>query len=369
MSAKPRVLYLINGFQRGGAEKGLFHLISHGAFAGCELRVLSIIDDRGGYVEDIRGYGIRVDHLFRAKAMSIWQWFAAVPLFAWTMFRFRPHLVILSLPQANIAGRIASIPFPRIKVASFEHNTFLAKPLYEKLYRWTASCVDWLIADCEKTYVEVMGKFYKGHDKKKIVLPLVSFPKSIAGSVADTGTPGDPFVIINAARFTHVKNQRTMIEAVKVLKDNGRNVRLVLYGEGALLEECQKLADSLGVAERVSFPGFDPAWATHPADLFLVTSKHEGLCIVALEAMNAGIPVLATEVGGLSDYGPAAKVRFLRSDDPADIAGAVGQIMDQPQAWAEMRAAGLTLVSARFSDASVDHVYKDFSKDLTDFVH
>jgi len=359
---KPRVLYLINGFKRGGAERGVLHLLEHGAFARCELTVLSIIADQRAHVEELRRKGATVKFLSPATKMTVWHWLRAVPLFIAAIFRTRPDLLILSLPQANIAGRIAALAFPRLKLASFEHNTHLAKPFYERLFRFTSRRVDWLLADCETTANEVRERLYRKSPERQIVLPLVSFSRSldISGAAAD----GRPFTVVNAARFTDVKNQRAMILAARILKDKGCSVRFILFGEGPNLTQCESLARALDVTDMVSFPGFDPNWAEHPADLFIVASKHEGLCIVALEAMSRGVPVLATRVGGLKDYGESAKVCFLEHSDATAIADSVAGLAKNPALLAEMRASGRETVLKRYSDETINARCAAFSDDI-----
>ena len=364
---KPRVLYLINGFKRGGAERGVLHLLEHGAFAGCDVRLLSIIADEGGYVEEIKSQGATVAHLFSSKSMSGWQWMLAVPGFWWAMMKMKPDLVILSLPQANIAGRIAAFLCPRLTVASFEHNTHLAKSIYERLFRWTSRRVDWLLADCDVTAQEVASRLYARNPARIVALPLASFQDATRHRpiLPEAATP---FTIVSAARFTAVKNQMAMIEAIRILQDRGRAVELHLYGEGPLLERCKQLALEYGLSDRVSFRGFDAKWMKAPADVFLVTSKHEGLCIAALEAMSQGMALVTTRVGGLKDYGLPAKARFLDRGDPVEIAENIAELMDNPVQLAEMQQAGLDTIQNSFSLSSIQRRYAKFSQDIASLV-
>ncbi|MEZ5656437.1 MAG: glycosyltransferase [Sphingobium sp.] len=360
---RPRVLYLINGFKRGGAEKGVLHLLQHGAFAGCDVRLLSIIADEQGYVEELRSHGATVAHLFSSKSMSIWQWILAIPGFWWAMVRMKPDLVILSLPQANIAGRIATLFCPRLTIASFEHNTHLAKRIYESLFRWTSRRVDWLLADCEATAQAVGSRLYARQPERMIALPLTSF-EGAAIRTPPTRDEARPFTIVSAARFTSVKNQAAMIEAVRILREQDRAVQLHLYGEGPLLDRCKQLASHHGLNDRVLFPGFNARWMKAPADIFLVTSEHEGLCIAALEAMSEGMAVVATRVGGLKDYGIPAKMRFLDRGDPTEIADAIVALMDNPSHLATMRQASLATIQHFFSASNVEQRYAAFARDI-----
>lgn len=114
------------------------------------------------------------------------------------------------------------------------------------------------------------------------------------------GIPEDAFVLIYAAEFSARKSQAVLIRALERLPEN---VILVLAGEGALREECRGLAQRLGVADRVLFPGQVrdiPAWYAM-ADAAASASRSEGLPFNVMEAMYAGLPVIASEVKGHVD--------------------------------------------------------------------
>lgn len=357
-SRRPVVLYLINGFNRGGAEKGLLHLMRNGAFSGCDLHLVSIIAGQGAYVAELRQAGASVEHLSPGAGMSILDWLRAVPRFWSRMRRLKPDVILLSLPQANIAGRVAALFYRRGIVASFEHNTHLAKPLYETLFRLTSGRVNWMLADCQTTADEAAERLYTRPPGQVIVLPLVSFaPDAVAPASRPVRPPDQPFTLLSAGRFTPVKNQMAMIEAVATLRQRGRIVRLVLFGEGEGMPACQARADALGVAGQVVFAGYSPTWMETPADAFLLASRHEGLCIVALEAMAAGMPVIAPMVGGLRDYGPRARILPVDPARPDDIPDAITRLMDDPGLGDAMRAAGREVVTGPFSNAAIADIY------------
>lgn len=114
------------------------------------------------------------------------------------------------------------------------------------------------------------------------------------------GVPKDAFVLIYAAEFSARKSQSAVIRALEHLPEQ---VRLVLAGEGALREECQDLARRMGLEDRVLFPGQVrdiPAWYAM-ADAAVSASRSEGLPFNVMEAMDAGLPVIASQVKGHVD--------------------------------------------------------------------
>ena len=114
------------------------------------------------------------------------------------------------------------------------------------------------------------------------------------------GIPEDAFVLIYGAEFSARKSQSVIIRALRRLPEQ---VWLVLAGEGALRKECQELARGLGLEGRVVFPGQVrdiPAWYAM-ADAAVSASRSEGLPFNVMEAMYAGLPVVASEVKGHTD--------------------------------------------------------------------
>lgn len=112
-------------------------------------------------------------------------------------------------------------------------------------------------------------------------------------------SPG-AFVLIYPAEFSKRKSQAVLIRALAELP---KNVVLVLAGDGVLREECRALACSLGLEDRVVFPGYlkDMAPWYAMADAAVTASRSEGLPFNVMEAMYLGLPVVASAVKGHVD--------------------------------------------------------------------
>ena len=106
--------------------------------------------------------------------------------------------------------------------------------------------------------------------------------------------------LVYPAEFSKRKNQAMLIRGMPLLPNQ---VRLVLPGEGALLEPCKALAKKLGVDDRVDFPGFvsDIGSVLARADIAVSSSRSEGLPFNLMEAMFCGLPIVASNVKGNAD--------------------------------------------------------------------
>ena len=144
---------------------------------------------------------------------------------------------------------------------------------------------------------------------------------------AKLGIAEDAFVLLYAAEFSPRKSQAVLIRAMKALPENAV---LALCGTGATWEECRSLAGALGVEGRVLFPGQVtdmPTWY-RMADACVSVSRSEGLPFNLMEAMYAGLPVVASRVKGHTDLIEDSEDGLLYEYGDADAcAGQVARLM------------------------------------------
>ena len=119
---------------------------------------------------------------------------------------------------------------------------------------------------------------------------------------------------------------------------------------GPLREELEAWATTLGIAHLVVFRGFiSHWWEQTDANLFVLTSLREGLCMAALEAMWAGIPIVAPRMGGLADYGSEETMALLPDLRPETVATAVSAAIERPGLAAERAARARLLIREGWS--------------------
>ncbi|WP_249869468.1 glycosyltransferase family 4 protein [Oceanobacillus saliphilus] len=114
------------------------------------------------------------------------------------------------------------------------------------------------------------------------------------------GYQADDFLLFYAAEFNQNKNQQFLIHVTALLKNHVPNAKLLLAGEGALLEHCQELAVKLGIGDMVEFLGFrkDLDEIVPMCDIAVASSLREGLPVNVMEAMACGLPVVAVDNRG-----------------------------------------------------------------------
>ena len=159
--------------------------------------------------------------------------------------------------------------------------------------------------DLVLTMNEYDARWAKAHRAGKAVRSIpgmgVDVKKLSPGpNTVSFGTGENDFVLVYAAEFSRRKNQTMLIRAMTRLPER---VKLLLPGDGVLLEACKGLAKELGVSERVIFPGYvkNMGGLLSQANAAVTCSRSEGLPFNVMEAMLMGLPVIASRVKGHTD--------------------------------------------------------------------
>jgi glycosyltransferase involved in cell wall biosynthesis/GNAT superfamily N-acetyltransferase len=148
------------------------------------------------------------------------------------------------------------------------------------------------------------------------------------------------------------------VEAFAVVAENRPHAVLTMAGpDRGLLPEVERLVTERGLGGRVAFPGYlagdEKAVAFRDHDVFLNTTSVDNTPVSVLEALAAGLPVVATDVGGLRDLlnGGQAGV-LIGSDEPSSVAAGVDRVLTDPELRQQLREAGAVVVE-RFRPEAV----------------
>ena len=163
-----------------------------------------------------------------------------------------------------------------------------------------------------------------------------------AGLRASCGLPASARLVGTVGHLERSKGQQDLIEAAALLARELPDVFFALVGEGAGRAEFARQAASLGIAERVIFTGFraDVPAVLADFDLFVMPSHAEGLCTAAVEAMAAGLPVIATAAGGLVEVVADGETGLLVPPrNPEALANAIRRLLTDESLRRRMGAA------------------------------
>lgn len=163
------------------------------------------------------------------------------------------------------------------------------------------------------------------------VIPSGVVPAEFVGRRADPWPHIEHPRVVFLGRLAHQKGVRTLVAAASRLQTP--NVQVVLVGDGPERAALEELVRAEGIGERVHFMGFQPhdvvpAVLAH-ADLMVFPSVYEELGTALLEGLQAGLPIVASRVGGVPDAVGSAAV-LVPPSDPAALSTAVDRLLADP---------------------------------------
>lgn len=161
----------------------------------------------------------------------------------------------------------------------------------------------------------------------------------------EIGVPEKVVLILSVGELNENKNHAVVIRALTKLND--RNVHYAIAGEGQLKSSLKQLAESLGLESQVHILGYrkDVAELYSVADIFVFPSKREGLPVAAMEAMAAGVPIVAADNRGTRDTFENGKTALICSyDDVVGFAAAIQEMISDQEKRSAYTAANLLAV-------------------------
>ncbi len=226
----------------------------------------------------------------------------------------KPHIVHLNSSKAGVLGSVASIGLKdKPKIVYTVHGWVFNEPMgsirqiiYKFAEKISATLKDSIITLSEYEKKQAITKLGISIEKiHKIPIGVAKqdyLPKDEARSkIINTDYNQDEVLIVSIANAFKTKGLDTLIKATEKLLTNNIKIRVFIIGDGPELANLKKLSASLGVNNSVHFLGFieNASNLLMAFDLFVLPSKKEGLPYVALEAKQAGVPIITTAVGGL----------------------------------------------------------------------
>lgn len=179
-----------------------------------------------------------------------------------------------------------------------------------------------------------------------------------SGSAGDGASDGEALELAFVARLDHVKGLTILIDAVAATREAGRDVRLTVAGDGPKRAHFERHAKRTGVADAVTFTGYlgqdGVADVLAGADVFVLPSFAEGVPVSLMEACASGLPVIATQVGGVSELVLDGETGFIvPPGDVAALSDRIAELASDPALRSRLGAAGRERVVEHF-DSTVE---------------
>ncbi len=294
-------IYVIACLEVGGAQTGLLRLVELGFLDPPSTYLLSLGPADPSMRRAIERCGPWAGLTILERGWPPLRWAVGAVSLVGLLVRYRPSSAILSLEPANLVGRFLRPFFPKTIFCSFEHSSRYRRRLYRILFPLLARCIDVVLYDSMATRRGIEPCYRRSRPRWfHVPLFLVDPTKP---TKADW-TIGDVLRLLSVGRLVPAKNPMLLLDIVAELRRRGIEVYCEIVGEGPLRAELERRLDALGLRSAVRLVGQDTAWRDRAPsfDVYVQTSEHEGACLTVLEAMQAGLPVVATAAGEIPDH-------------------------------------------------------------------
>lgn len=346
---KCRILIVIKGLGLGGAERHVVDVAINLAKHGHDVSVCYVLPKKTALVPELETEGISVDCI----GTRPW-WFSALPKFFGLTVRKKPDIVHAHLPVPAIIARLCK-PFFRYTLAFTEHNMLDRLHPTTRLVHRLTQFLDDVSISCSQAVAGSLPWSSEVIDNGIAVPSAPSIPLRMGPLRSRLGINETSVVFICVANLWAKKNHRLLIESFdKAFQDVEKgSVDLVLVGQdGTERVRLEHYANTLITRNSIHFYGGHPLASSLlvEADVFCLSSDFEGLPIALLESMAAGIPSVATKVGGV----PSVVIDgesgcLIDAGDKVNYALFLRFLFDNPEIRTRMGQTAFSLVRRNFS--------------------
>jgi glycosyltransferase involved in cell wall biosynthesis len=259
----------------------------------------------------------------------------------------RPRLLHVNdpFPPAMVAARLARVP--RLFVTHHTPELPRRDNLVGRLW-WRAG---WAMRP-EVVYTSESDRATDG--RENLTTHVVYYGIDLERfAAAEPALPRDGRVVGNVGRLVPQKGLSDLIGAAPLVLERHPDVRFVLAGDGELRAELERQASDAGVAQRFLFTGWrdDVPELLASFDVYALPSLFEGLCYAVIEAQAAGVPVVATPVGGVRENVVEGETGLLcEPRDPVSLAAGINRLLDDREEAARLAAEAKRRVFERYSE-------------------
>jgi len=293
-----KILQLIQKPQNRGAEMFTCQLSNHLIESGHEVKIVALFDDK--IILPFNGEIISLGGSSENRFLDIPAW----KKLARIIREFNPDII-----QANAGDTLKYVVFskvifgwktPVISRNASEVGRYLKSPIQKKLNSFFYKNVDFVISVSQASKKDILIHFPFLNGKTTMIpvgLEAISEIKEI------NFKPEDSQHIVHVGGFTFEKNHYGLLRIFKALVNSNQKCHLHLIGDGPLKTKIEREVKNMGLGSKVTFYGFvnNPLSYIKSANVFVLPSIIEGLPAVILEAMYCGTPVVAYDVGGISE--------------------------------------------------------------------
>ena len=350
MTRRIRVLYVVGNFVAGGAERHLLELWRRIDRERFEVEIAAFAIE-GQFTRDVEALGWPIHDLQVGGTVYAPSGIRGFARLIHRVSSFRPDVIqgYLFGPNlfAALAGRACRVP---VVVVSKRNIDAFEKPRQVAAQRLAHRLATHVVAVSEAVADSAVAL---GVARERItVIPNGVDVERFAAATREPSLANGAPVVGSVGCLAARKDYRTLLDALALVDRRGTRFRVVLVGDGKERGALERQAEELGLAERVRFVGERPdveRWLPG-MDVFVLSSREEGIPNALLEAMAAARPSVATAVGGTPEVLEDGETGWLvPPSDPEALADALEAALTRPEEAARRGAAAQRATRERMS--------------------
>ena len=368
-----RVLWVIKGLGPGGAERLLCAAARAHDRDRFDVECAYVTPSKDHLAEELEQASVPT-HCLSRKAAD-WRW----PLRLAELVREGEWDIVHShAPLSGSIARLATRTMPRESrpvLMSTEHNRWATHRIVSRsMNRLTSRWDSISFAVTDEVRESMSGPVVQRTEVLQHGIDVEATAKAVGDRDAvraELGLGLEEVVVGTVANFRPQKDYPNLLQAARLLADRGVPVRFVAVGQGAEEQETRDLRDSMGLTENVILTGLreDAVRVMGACDIFTLASQWEGLPVALMEALALGLPVVATEVGGIAEVmRDGVDAVLVPPRDPVALADAVELVATDPV----LRSGLSSSASARAGEFDVrraiervEAAYREFSPEAS----
>ena len=359
---KPNVLFIIDSFEQGGSERQALQLLRQLHESGRVNVRLACLQEHGPLKAEAEQLGIGEIHEYPLTSFYDLNFAKQLRRFVSYIRANKIDVVHTHCFYTNIFGMtgafLAGVP---ARLTSKGETDGFRTPLQKRVERLSFRLAHRVIANCQVVQNMLIregvnpGRIIQHYNGLALDRMKVSQDFSRSEALASFGLPESKrFMTIVANLRNPVKDHPVLLRAAARVCAVVPDADFIIAGEGELMPSLRQLAVDLGIDERVHFIGRcdDVARLLHASNVGVLSSKAEGFANAILEYMAAGLPAVATDVGGVREAIVEGESGFIvPSGDHQQMAERIIQLLDDDQHAQAMGARGKQIVQ-KFSSAN-----------------
>ena len=362
---KPNVLFIIDSFEQGGSERQALQLLRQLHESGqCRVR-LACLQNRGSLRAEAAQLGLGEIHEYSLNSFYDLNFLKQVRRLVRFIKEEQIDVVHTHCFYTNIFGMTgAFLAGARARITSKGETEGFRTPMQKRAERLSFRLAHRVIANCLVVQNQLVregvspGRIIQHYNGLDLERMKVDGRLTRAAALKRFGLPDDRRLMTIVANLHNpVKDHQMFLRAAARVRAAVPDAAFVIAGEGDLMPELRRLAAELGIATDVHFVGRcdDVASLLFASHVGVLSSKAEGFANAILEYMCAGLPVVATDVGGVREAIAEGETGYIvPSGDYQAMAERMIRVLADDEKAARMGARGKTIVAETFS--SVHHL-------------